>query len=176
MGVFQKLTDGRIGGFSRAILSESLTDDTNDVLFNVTRSRNISRSSSITEHAIEDGAPITDNKKNNTVGVSMDILLADQRDLLSIGAFSKSKKIQERREQLIKWFDDATILFYIFDQVIDPVLIKDLSEAGNSGEGKGLSMAIALKKIVIAKAITVVGVQDKGFTETRDDGESLELS
>ena len=75
MGVFEKLGQAITGGTKRFILSESLVDETKDVLINVTRSFEIGRTSSITKHAVEVGAPITDNKKNNPRNFSIDFLL-----------------------------------------------------------------------------------------------------
>jgi len=175
MGAFEKLKDAVIGGKSRAVLTEDLDDDTTDVLINVTKTRSISLGSTVTEHAVEDGAPITDNKKNNNIGISMDILLVDQLDLLTLASSLKSKKIPERQEQLKDWFKDSTILFYLFDQDFDSVVIQSYSENGSVEDGKGLSISLGLKQIIIAKADEAEGVQDKGSTEIQDDGNLLDL-
>lgn len=176
MGVFEKLRDSITGGKTRGVLTEDLDSNITDVLLNVTKARNISLGSSVTEHAIEDGAPVTDNKKNDNIGISLDILLVDQIDLLTLASFIKSKKVPERREQLKKWFNDSTVLFYVFDQEFESIVIESYNETGSVEDGRGLSISLGLKQIVIAIAEEGEGIPDKGFTEIRDDGEILELT
>jgi len=168
MGVLEKILG------KRATLSEDLIDDTNDVLIDVTRGRNISRTSSVTEHAVEVGAPITDNKKNNPVEISIEILLTDNRDLLTLATFIGRKNRFEREEQLLKWYNESTPIYLVApDVVFESLLIKDLNNRADKGEGRGISYSLNLKEVIIATGVIESGIDDKGTTDPVEDGRAV---
>jgi len=161
MGLLEKLFDTR-----RAVLSEDLVDDTNDVLLDVTRARSINRSSSVTEHAVEVGAPITDNKKNNPVEISIDILLTDNKDLLTLVTLPGRKDRFKREEQLLKWWNESTPIYLIApDVTYSSLVIKDMNSRADKGEGKAISYSLSLKEITIATGIVESVIKDKGTTD-----------
>ena len=163
LGLKEKITDAITGGRSRALITDAEVGG-NEVLLNVTSSYSRSWGASVTRHAVEEGAPVTDNVVKDPFSVSLSVVLSDTFDLLTLNTLYE-KSVTERMEQLLTWRDESTLLFFLFDEEIENVVIKSITEKSEAALGKGKALDIELAEIRIAKAETTGGIPNVGKTE-----------
>jgi hypothetical protein len=168
MSIADKRTSATLKGFERAILTNEETGGI-DVYFNITTSFSRSWQSSITEHAVEEGAPITDNIYNSPPEYSMSIIMIDEEIPAKENNSMTRMTVAERESQILKWRDEKEILILIYKDAFHNVVIKDFSESKQQMTN-GSTYSISFKEIRIATAEVQAGaVSDKGKTELRED-------
>ena len=171
MGVGSKILDAIITGAPRAVLTDKLTGGT-DVLLNSVMSWTENLPSEVTKHAVEEGAPITDNVFNDPASYSISAILTDSVNILFGPTFAKTRTVAQRVSQLKKWRDEKQVLFYVHDETISNLVIKDMGRTKRKDLG-GLipfgpgSAAIdfTLQVINIAKTVQQEGIKNNGLVE-----------
>lgn len=162
MGVFELTRIGRLQGVNRAILSESITGIGRNVLLNSVTQWGDSYSGQITKHAVEKGAPITDNIFNDTLRISLTAILTTSFNLLSGSSLPLTGGIKGRFDQLLKWRDEKQTIFLIYDREnIANLLIKGLSREKAANLGGAYKISLQLEEIRIAVSL-LGGVSQKG--------------
>ena len=168
MTIAEKRISGTLKGFERAILTDDETAGT-DVYFNVVNAFDRSFSSSITEHAVEDGAPITDNIYNSPPEYSMSVIMIDEPIPTEENNSITRMTVAEREAQILKWRADKEILILIYQDSFHNIVIKDFSESKQQMEN-GTQYSMAFIEIRIAQAEIIAGaISNKGKTELRTD-------
>ena len=77
MGLFEKIAEKTIGLTTTAFLSDDL-DTGGTVDFDVVTAFSQSNEAEVTRHAVEEGAPVTDNVKLNPYTLDMTVQLSDE--------------------------------------------------------------------------------------------------
>lgn len=168
MTIADKRISSRIKGYERAILTDDATAGT-DIYFNVVTAFDRSWASSITEHAVEDGAPITDNIYNSPAEYSMSVIMSDETIPADETNAMTRMSIAEREAQILKWREDKKLLILIYRDAFRSIVIKDFSESKMQAEN-GTQYSLSFKEIRIATAEVIPGaIANKGKTELRTD-------
>ena len=165
MGLFELTQVGRINGTQRAILSDQRSGG-KQVLLNSVMSWTDNYDSQITKHAVEQGAPITDNVFNNPITIAMTAILTDSFNLLTGATIANTRGIVERFNQLKKWRLDKQRLFFIYDGEIFSDLLLQFRREKSKKVGRAFRFSFDLQEIRIATAILGDGeVPNQGTTQ-----------
>jgi hypothetical protein len=164
----QEISNAVSGIRTRAFLS----DDSDDVVLNVTTTINDSDFVDVTRHAIEDGADVTDHVASRPGKFTFEAILTDDDfDALNPTSFF-NKTIEERFEIISGWIDNKTVLtYYGHETDIENVVIESISRRRQLNTGSGVTVSITLSKITIAESVetdvNVQSTQPKGKTATK---------
>jgi hypothetical protein len=133
-----------------------LSDGVYDVQLDVINSFNINYSVDVTQHAIQDGADITDNIDPKTEDYSIDAILTDDDwDVLNPESFT-NPTIKERLDRLDNFRVQKFVLTYFGQEdEVDNVVISSMSKSKAKDTGAGVRLSIGLKKVNVATAQTV---------------------
>ncbi len=124
-------------------------------------------SADVSDNAIEDGSTISDHVHDKPDTFSIEVFLADQNDLAAAAlasVFPTDKSVNEKLGYLEAWKSMGALLTYSgpvfstffmkgYDMHVTRVVITNLSLSQKPDSGAGVSLTIALKKLVIATAI-----------------------
>lgn len=151
MPITERVTNA-VGGRIRAFISDGSLDVQFDVILNFTENHAIE----VTQHAIQDGADITDNIDPKTEDYTIDAILTDDDyDILDPTSLT-NPTIKERIDYLKLFKEYKEVLtYYGQDEDIEDVIIYSMSKAKTQETGKGVRLSIGLKKISVAVAQSV---------------------
>lgn len=169
MGIFELTQVGRINGTKRAILSDQRSGG-KQVLLNSVMSWTDTYGSQITKHAVEQGAPITDNVFIPPVNITLTAILTDAFNLLTGATIANTRGIVERFNQLKTWRSDKQTLFFIYDgEIFENLLIANMAREKNKKVGRAYRFSFDLQEIRIAAATIGAGeIANKGTTQLED--------
>ena len=169
MGIFEQIKDSIIGGTSRGILVENFVS-TNKVIFDTLTKWTNSNQSQVTEHAIENGAPISDNVFNQPLEIQISGVFTDSaQGLLGLldPSVANTRTAQERYTQLLQWQLDKQPLIFLYDQdSFLNMIILGINRERTNKLTKGMRVSLSLKNVNFATG-TGAGaeVPNKGKTE-----------
>jgi len=158
-----------------------LTDGTDNVLFNVTKTTNESDSNEVTRHAIEQGADVTDHIIENPKEFSFTAVLSDN-DISIINPQSYfQESIEDRKKIIDRWLTSKTLLTYYGHEIdFENVIIQSITRNKAPEYGEGLSLDIKLRQINIVQSATVdidiVTINKKGKTASKNQSSKAEAS
>jgi hypothetical protein len=144
------LTKTLFGGRAHAYLS----DDIDDVLFNVVTDESVTDANDVTQHAIEDGSDVEDHVISKPRTFAVNIVLSDNTiDLLDpmsvINKFTAT--IKDRIEILDNWLALKKVLtYYAIDEDIEDVVIQSLTRRRSLDLGTGAGFNLVLSQVNIA--------------------------
>jgi len=165
MGLFALTQLSRLNGRARGILTDEQSGG-KTVLLNSVMTWQDQYNSEITKHAVEQGAPITDNVFIPAVSIRFTAILTDSFNLLTGGSIASTRGIVSRFNQLKKWRREKERLFFVYDgEMFSDLLIKNMSREKSNGVGRGYRFSFDLQQIRIATA-TIGG--SRGDTELVD--------
>jgi hypothetical protein len=151
MPITERVTNA-LGGRTRAHLSSLAMDVQLDVVLNFSSNNAIE----VTQHAIQDGADITDNIDPKTEDYTIDAILTDDDyDILDPTSLT-NPTIKERLDYLEVFIKYKYVLtYYGQDGDIEDVIISSMSKSKTQETGRGVRLSIGLKKINVAVAQSV---------------------
>jgi hypothetical protein len=151
MPITERVTNA-LGGRTRAFISDGSLDVQLDVVINFTENHAIE----VTQHAIQDGADITDNIDPKTEDYTIDAILTDDDyDILDPTSLT-NPTIKERIDYLKLFKEYKEVLtYYGQDEDIEDVIITSMTKAKTQETGRGVRLSIGLKKINVAVAQSV---------------------
>jgi hypothetical protein len=164
------LTKTIFGGRAHAYLS----DEIDDVLFNVVVDESTSDSNDVTAHAIEDGSDVEDHVVGKPRTFAINIILSDDTiDLLDpmsvVNRFTAT--IKDREEILEDWNELKKVLtYYAVDRDIEDVVIQSMTRRKSLDTGSGLGFSLTLCRVNIVDSDTVnvkVKPAQKANTQTK---------
>lgn len=148
-------------------------DKEDSIELDVTKSLSFSRSASVTSHAVEQGADITDHAKQEPKTISISAVIYDS-EIFGLGSVAwTDKSVIEKLAILNQWMDESKPLFFLgysSDKVEIPmVLITSMTESKPQKTG-GFSreLQITLTKINITTSETT-SINNPNKVK-RDDG------
>ncbi len=154
-----------------SIVRASITDGTNSVLCDVSKSFTRNFTNQISEHAIENGADISDNAKTMPTEMAYSVLLSDTNYLGILAGLPglnalNSQSIKQRFNQLQAWLNNKTFpLTLITDEEhILNLIIKDIHENRSPGDGNGKLLEISFRQISVVSSLAAAqGVNYQGY-------------
>lgn len=151
MPITERVTNA-LGGRTRAHLSSRAMDVQLDVVLNFSSNNAIE----VTQHAIQDGADITDNINPKTEDYTIDAILTDDDyDILDPTSLT-NPTIKERLDYLEVFIKFKYVLtYYGQDEDIEDVIISSMTKSKTQDTGRGVRLSIGLKKINVAVAQSV---------------------
>jgi hypothetical protein len=163
MGIFQNESKGFQGGKYLGVITDDLLDDLAGVMLNAVTSYEEGYTSQATEHAVEEGAPITDNVFNNPMGLSISAILSDSNSVTAGASVVNTKTVRDRVNQLLSWREQKTLLYFSYNnETHEEMILTEVKKTRSKDMGNGIALAITMKKIKIATATTG---NKKGLTE-----------
>ena len=143
--------------------------DDEEIILDVVSGFEHGRSAEVTVHAVEDGADVADNIKINPYSISLTAVISDSKSITD--QIIDQKSIDDKRDRLIKWHDEKTLVSLVGDETYIDLYIRDLSEVREAGLGNALQYSMTLQQIIIAEAATsgnAKGKQSKGSDTATD--------
>lgn len=142
--IVEQISDALQGLRTRSFLSDNIQD----VLFDVTIEDSEEDINEVTRHAIEDGNDITDHVIEIPKRLSVRAVFSDDvLDLLDPTTFFNAS-IEDRLEILNRWVGQKQILtYYGHETDLINVVIESLVKSKNQDVGEGVEIDIALVKV-----------------------------
>jgi len=139
------------------------------VTFNATTSYTKGETSDVTEHAVEEGAPLSDNIKGNVFTISLSCVVAEHRQFIAMVPIKDHLTHMEgsprdRYNKILNWKRDKEKLYFWSDELYEDCYITDISETKSYENGNGIEFDLTLQQIITATG-KILGSKDKGFTD-----------
>jgi hypothetical protein len=162
MGLFENIANSVAEGLGlriRGFLSEDILDGP-EIVFSAIMDFSNPREADITRHAVEEGAPLTDNIRIMPYSINLAIQIDEETNITNL---LQPPQLAEKRLQIIKWFEEKTLLLFWYENAYENVVLSSLNEVPSRDSFGALRFDIILSEIRIATA-EITGLIDKGFT------------
>ncbi|TGK04166.1 hypothetical protein EHQ53_03185 [Leptospira langatensis] len=133
----------------------SLSSNSTSIVFDSTISISKDRAASVSSHAVEKGAQISDHITTEPTNISVTAVITDA-DWDPLDPFSfLNKTVSDRLGILKDWMDDREVLiFNSYEGDYENLIIESLTEEQSVELGKGRQISLKLKEIVIVSSNT----------------------